>query len=94
MTLADRATEVSEDVLEEVKEGQQAAIKAVRSFTESLDSTLERGEGTSQAEEITDAALKMADRLVETQYNFLRKVVRSAGESVGASGEGEAEEAE
>lgn len=91
MTLADRATELSDEVLEEVKEGQQAAIKAVRGFTESLDKTLEEGEAPSQREEIVDAALKMADRLVETQYEFLRKVVHSAGKSVGTSGENEAQ---
>lgn len=94
MTFTDRTTELSEDVLEQVKEGQQAAIKAVRAFTESLDQTLERGESPSQAEEITDSALKMADRLVETQYNFLSKVVRSAGKSVGAPAASETDEAE
>jgi hypothetical protein len=88
MAIADRPTELSEEVLEEVKSGQQAAIEAVRKFTETVDKTLEEGEGPSQREEIVDSALKMADRLVETQYTFLRKVVRSAGESLGASSRG------
>ena len=85
MTIADRPTELSEDLLEEVKTGQQAAIKAVRKFVDALDKTLEEGEGPSQRDEIVDSALDMADRLVETQYDFLRKVVRSAGKSLGAS---------
>ena len=85
MAIADRPTELSEELLEEVKQGQQAAIEAVRKFTDTVDKTLEEGEGPSQREEIVDSALKMADRLVETQYDFLRKVVRSAGESLGAS---------
>jgi vacuolar-type H+-ATPase subunit H len=84
MALADRPVELSEEVLEEIKEGQEAAIKALRSFTETVDKTLAEGDSPTQAEEIVDSALKMADKLVETQYTFLKKIVHSAGESLGA----------
>lgn len=83
MAFADRPVELSEQVLEEIKEGQEAAIKAVRSFTETVDKTLAEGDSPTQAEQIVDSALKMADKLVETQYTFLKKVVHSAGESLG-----------
>lgn len=33
MAFADRPVELTEQVLEEIKEGQEAAIKAIRSFT-------------------------------------------------------------
>ncbi|HEY1277656.1 MAG TPA: hypothetical protein VGF25_22305 [Thermoleophilaceae bacterium] len=82
---------LSEQVLEEIKEGQEAAIRAVRKFTESVDKTLAQGNSPTQAQQIVDSALKMADTLVETQYTFLKKVVHSAGESRGASASGEAE---
>ena len=36
-------------------------------------------------QELIDAALDMADRLVHTQYEFLREVAQSAGQSLGAS---------
>jgi hypothetical protein len=85
MATADRPMELSEEVLEEIKAGQEAAIEAVRNFAKSVDKSLEGAESPSQAEEIVDSALKMADRLVETQYDFLKKVVQSAGESLGAS---------
>jgi hypothetical protein len=85
MTIADRPVELSEEVLEEIKAGQEAAIEAVRKFTQSVDKTLEGAESPSEAEEIVDSALKMAHQLVETQYSFLKKVVESAGESLGAS---------
>ena len=62
---------------------QEAAIKAVRSFTETVDKTLAESDSPTQAEQIVDSALKMADKLVETQYTFLKKVVHSAGESLG-----------
>ena len=85
MAIADRPTELSEELIEEVKAGEQAAIEAVRKFVDSVDKTLEDDESPSKREEIVDSALDMADRLVETQYGFLRKVVRSAGKSLGAS---------
>jgi hypothetical protein len=92
MALADRSVEVSEEVLDEIKEGQEAAIGAVRNFVGSVDKTLAGSASPSQVEEIVDSALKMADKLVETQYEFLKKVVHSAGEAVGNAGE-EGEEA-
>lgn len=82
MAVRDRSVELSDQVLEEIKEGQEAAIAAVRNFTETVDKTLAK-ESPSQAEQIVDSALKMADQLVETQYTFLKKVVHSAGESLG-----------
>jgi len=91
MALSDRSVKLSEDVLEEIKDGQEAAIHAVRGFVGSVDETLAGSASPSQVEEIVDSALKMADKLVETQYDFLKKVVHSAGESVGA---GEGDEAE
>ena len=88
MALSDRSVKLSEDVLEEIKDGQETAIQAVRGFVGSVDETLAGSASPSQVEEIVDSALKMADKLVETQYDFLKKVVHSAGESVGA-GEGD-----
>jgi hypothetical protein len=91
MAFADKSVELSEEVLEEIKDGQEAAIQVVRGFVGSVDETLAGSASPSQVEEIVDSALKMADKLVETQYDFLKKVVRSAGQSVGV---GEADEAE
>jgi hypothetical protein len=83
MAVRERSVELSDQVLEEIKEGQEAAIQAVRNFTETVDETLAKESSPSQAEQIVDSALKMADQLVETQYSFLKKVVHSAGESLG-----------
>ena len=78
----ERTTELSEDVLKSLDEGAQGAIEAVRKFAETVDRALPpRGEGPSRREEITDAGLEMAQRLVHTQADFLRKVVDSAGKS-------------
>lgn len=78
-----RTTELSEDVIKSLDDGARAAIDSVRKFVETVDRSLpSRGEGASRREEITDSALEMAQKLVHTQAEFLRKVVDSAGKSV------------
>jgi hypothetical protein len=87
-TAVDRTTDLSEDVLESVEAGQRAAIDAVHKFVDTVDRTLPHGDGPSRREEIVDSAMEMADRLVHTQYDFIRKVVDSAGRTLGGSSDG------
>jgi hypothetical protein len=84
-TRVDRTAKLSEEVFEEVEAGQRAAIQAVKKFVDTVDRKLPAPEeGPSSRQDVIDAAMEMADRLVHTQYEFLRKVVRSAGKSLGA----------
>jgi hypothetical protein len=70
-------------VVRSVEAGQRAAIDVVRKFAESVDKALPaHGEGPSRREEIVDSAMQMADRLVHTQYEFIRKVIENAGKSL------------
>jgi len=70
-------------MLKSLDEGARTAIEAVRKFVETVDKALPpRGAGPSRRGEITDSALEMAQRLVHTQSEFLRKVVDSAGKSM------------
>jgi molybdopterin biosynthesis enzyme MoaB len=79
----DRTTELSDELLRSVEDGQRAAIEAVHKFVDSVDKVLpQRGAGPSRRQEIVDSALEMADKLVNTQYEFIRKVVDSAGKSL------------
>lgn len=79
----DRTAELSEEVLKSLESGQRAAIEAVRKFIDTVDETLPAfGERPSRRQDIIDAALEMADRLVHTQYDFLHKVVHSAGKAL------------
>lgn len=79
----DRTTELSDDVLGSLDESARRAVEAVRKFAEDVDRVLPpRGEGPSRRGEITDSALEMAQRLIHTQAEFLRKVVDSAGKSL------------
>jgi hypothetical protein len=80
------AAELSERVLQQVREGQEGAIEAVRKFMKSVDDALPpEGEGSSRRQAVIDSALEMSGKLVKTQYDFLTNVVHSAGEALGAS---------
>jgi hypothetical protein len=81
----DKTKELSDEVLDSLEKGQRAAIEAVRKFVDTVDHTLPalpRGEGPSKRQEIVDSALEMADRLLHTQYDFIHKVIDSAGRSL------------
>ncbi len=84
MPFPDKPVELSEQVLESVKTGQQGAIEAVRKFVATVEALVPL-QATSQRQGVIDSALEMADRLVQTQYDFVRSVVRAAGTSLGAS---------
>lgn len=74
----DRTAKFSEQVLEQVETGQRSAIDAVRRFVGSVDKALPlAGDGPSKPHEVIDSALEMSDRLVQTQYDFLRGVVQA-----------------
>ena len=82
-TQVDRTSKLSKDVLESVEAGQRAAIEAVHKFVDTVDSALPpHGESANRRQEIVDSAMEMADRLVHTQYDFIRKVVDSAAKSL------------
>ena len=80
--VVDRTSELSDDMLKSLESGSRAAIEAVRKFVDVVDEALPalpHGERPSRRREVVDAAMDMADRLVKTQYEFLRSVVHSAG---------------
>jgi len=80
----ERTTELSDEVLQSVESGERAAIDAVRKFVDTVDEKLPSlgDEHPSTRQDIIDAALELSDRLVHTQYDFLRNVVDSAGKSL------------
>jgi hypothetical protein len=82
----DRTAELSDEVLKSLESGSRAAIEAVRKFVDVVDEALPalpHGERPSRRREILDAAMDMTDRLITTQYEFLRSVVQSAGTALG-----------
>lgn len=86
MAIADKPTELTEQALASVKTGGQAVLEAVGKFVDSVDQALPQlGEPPSRRQKVIDSGLEMADRPVQAQYDFLHNVVRSAGQSLGAS---------
>jgi hypothetical protein len=78
-----RTADLSDEVLKSLESGQRAAIEAVRKFVDTVDKRLPAlGERPSGRQEVVDAAMEMADRLVHTQYDFIRSVVQSAGKAL------------
>ena len=81
----DRTAELSDEVLKSLESGSRAVIEAVRKFVDVVDEALPalpHGERPSRRREIVDAAMDMADRVVKTQYEFLRSVVQDAATAV------------
>lgn len=86
-TAVDTGADLSDEMLKAVESGQRTAIEAVRKFVETVDEALPAiGDRPSRRETVIDGALEMADKLVSTQYDFLRSVVQSADRSLGKSG--------
>ncbi len=86
-TAAERTTDLSDELIKELEDGAQNALEAVRRFLGTVEEALPTGgRDASRGQEISDAAMEMAKRLVHTQSEFLRRVVDSAGKSVSRSG--------
>lgn len=73
-----RWAELSEDVLESIEAGRKRGIEAVRTFIDEVSPAVD---GESRRKTVVDAALKLTEELVTTQIEFIRSVVRSAGEA-------------
>jgi hypothetical protein len=84
VTVVERTAELSDEVLEALEAGQRAAIDAVGRFLVTVEEALpQEVQGTSEvAKKITESGLEMADRLVHTQYDFLRKVIDSIAKAL------------
>jgi hypothetical protein len=84
LVIVERTAELSGEVLESFDVGQRTAIETAGRFLVTVEEALPREvQGTSEvAKRITESGLEMADRLVHTQYDFLRKVIDSIAKSL------------
>ena len=74
-----RWAELSDEVLESVEDGRKQAIEAVRKFVDQISPVLPE---QSRRKTVVDAALDLAEELVTARIEFVRSVVRSAGQAV------------
>jgi hypothetical protein len=78
---AERAAELTGDVLEQLKNGGNEALEAVRDFVNKVDQALGNEKDPSRARDVIDSALEMSQKIVQKEYDALRKIVDSAGKS-------------
>jgi hypothetical protein len=81
-TVAERAAELSDDVLESVEAGRKAAIEAVRKFVTAAEQATPALVDPSRRNAVIDAALDLAEELSAARIEFLRSVVRSTAETL------------
>jgi hypothetical protein len=74
------------DVLRSFEDGQKTALEAVRRFADTVEEAIPNRAGAPpRGQEVIDSALEMAERLVQAQYDLVRKVAQSAGRALGDS---------
>ena len=81
-TVAERATELSEEMLASIGTGQQSVIDAVRKFVDTLDEAMPNLVDPELRKKILDAALDLAEQLANTTNEFLSSTVESAGKAL------------
>jgi len=79
----ERATKLSDDVIEALEDDFRGASEAVSRFLLTVEEALPQVAGARTAEtKITESAFEMARQLVHAQSQFLQKVIDSAGKSL------------
>ena len=84
MSVVDRTSELSDEVLKSLEAGERTAIEALGKFVITVEDALpQEVAGTTEvAKKITESGLEMADRLINTEFDFLRNVLDSAAKSL------------
>ena len=74
-----RWAELSDEVLESVEARRKQAIEAIRKFVDQVGTAVP---DQSRRKNVIDAALDLTEELVTARIEFLRSVVRSAGQAM------------
>jgi hypothetical protein len=88
-TMAERASGLSDDVLESVDAGRRAAIEAMRKFVSTIEEATAQHADPSRRKTVIDAVLNFADELSATQMELLHSVTRIASETLNKQGDAE-----
>jgi hypothetical protein len=82
--VVDRTSVLSDELLTSLETGERAAIEALRQFLVTIeDAVPQEVTGTAEvAKKITESGQEMTDRLVHTQYEFLRKAIASTAKAL------------
>ncbi|MGO9752907.1 MAG: hypothetical protein ACLP8S_05480 [Solirubrobacteraceae bacterium] len=83
-SVVDRTTKLSDEILKSLEASERAAIEALGQFVITIEEAFpqEVASTSDVAKMITESGLKMADRLVHAQHDFLRNVIDSTAKSL------------
>ncbi len=83
-SVVDRSTKLSDEVLKSLEANERAAIEAAGKFLITIEEALPQEvlSTSDVAKTITESGLEMVDRMVQTEYEFLRSLIDSAAKSV------------
>jgi hypothetical protein len=83
-SVVDRSAELSDGVLKSLEASERAALEAVGQFVITIEEALpqEVASTSDVAKQITESGFEMADRLVHTMNDSVRKVIDSAAKSL------------
>ncbi|EHB58725.1 hypothetical protein MycrhDRAFT_1161 [Mycolicibacterium rhodesiae JS60] len=76
-TVESAATDLAEEIRESAKAGQHAAGRALRKFRDTVDEAIPDSVQPLR-EKLVEAALELADDLVNAQYKFHRSLLKTA----------------
>jgi hypothetical protein len=81
-----RTSGLSDDVLKTLETGQRGTIEALGAFVITLEEALPKQvAGTSEmVKKVTESGLEMTDRLVHTDYHFVRSIIEGVAKSLSA----------
>jgi len=84
VSVVDRTSELSGEVLESLEAGERAAIAALGQFVICVEEAVSQEvAGTSDvAKKITESGVEMADRLIHTAHGVVRSVIQSIAKSL------------
>ena len=87
--VVDRTSVLSNEWLASLETGERAAIEALGAFLVTVEEALpQEVAGTAEvAKNVTESGLQMADRLIHTQYAFLRKGIDSTAKALSSRDE-------
>ena len=85
-TLGEQVADLSEDVLESVRDRQQTVIEAMRKFVDRLDEALP-DIGEERRKKVLDAMVDFAEQLGTTTNEFASRMVRSASGTLNKPGD-------
>ncbi len=81
-TVLERVGELSDEVLESVNAGREAAVEAVRKFANTLEAATSQEGDPSRRKTLIEAAVNLADELSAAQMELLHSITRSTTSAI------------